>query len=346
VVVAVVPVRMVEMLVYEVVEVVSMRHLLVTAARSVRVCGLVLTAVVRRRAVRRVGVGHLEDVLVDVVVVIVVQMPVVQVVDVVLVLDRGVPAAGAVQMFVSLVDGVLRSIHARTIGSTSTDWQADGDEKHPHQIAVQARQVNQRRRAAVPRCPIIRTASPDERSGVVATVVSAFAEDPGWAFIFGEEYERLTGHFVEALFDLRVASHNIWVTDDLAATAMWESPGTSDAAPADAESIWARYRAIAGADAFGRLTGYHEAVTAVRPAEPHWYLGVLATDPQRQREGLATAVMAPIIERADRDGIACCLETSSEDNRRFYERRGFTQATEIILPGGPPTWWLRRPSQS
>jgi hypothetical protein len=43
--------------------------------------------------------------------------------------------------------------------------------------------------------------------------------------------------FVGALFDVRVASQNIWVTDDLAAVAMWDSPGTSDAAPVHAESV-------------------------------------------------------------------------------------------------------------
>lgn len=87
---------------------------------------------------------------------------------------------------------------------------------------------------------------------------------------------------------------------------------------------------------------YNDAVTAASPAEPHWYLGVLATDPERQREGLAIALPTPILDEADRLGIACCLETSTADNRRFYERRGFTQATEVAVPGGPPTWWLRR----
>jgi GNAT superfamily N-acetyltransferase len=72
------------------------------------------------------------------------------------------------------------------------------------------------------------------------------------------------------------------------------------------------------------------------------YLGVLATHPARQGEGVATAVLTPILDEADRLGIACCLETSTMKNRRFYERRDFTRATEIILPGGPPTWWLRR----
>jgi GNAT superfamily N-acetyltransferase len=177
---------------------------------------------------------------------------------------------------------------------------------------------------------------------VVATVAAAFAEDPGWAFIFGEEYERLVAHFVEAVFDVRVASHNVWVTDDLAAAAMWDSPGKGDAAPGHAERVWARYRAIAGEDAFERLVTYNEAVAAASPEDPHWYLGVLATHPQRQRHGLATAVLAPILDEADRLGFACCLETSTADNRRFYERRGFTQATDILLPGGPPTWWLRR----
>jgi hypothetical protein len=44
----------------------------------------------------------------------------------------------------------------------------------------------------------------------------------------------------------------------------------------------------------------------------------------------------------DRLGIASCLETSTEENRRFNGRRGFEQAGEIILEGGPDTWWLRR----
>jgi GNAT superfamily N-acetyltransferase len=178
---------------------------------------------------------------------------------------------------------------------------------------------------------------------VVVTVAAAFAEDPGWAFILGEDYERLVTHFVATVFDVRVASHNVWVTDDLAAVAMWDSPGKSDAAPGYAENLWARYRALAGHEAFERLVSYNEAVAAVSPAEPHWYLGVLATQPQRQRQGLASAVLAPILDEADRVGLACCLETSTVENRRFYERRGFEQATDILLPGGPPTWWLRRP---
>jgi GNAT superfamily N-acetyltransferase len=90
------------------------------------------------------------------------------------------------------------------------------------------------------------------------------------------------------------------------------------------------------------LTRYNDAVAVVSPAEPYWYLGVLATDPERRREGLATALLIPTFGDADRLGIACCLETSTAGNCRFYERRSFTQATEVVLPGGPPTWWLRR----
>ena len=95
-----------------------------------------------------------------------------------------------------------------------------------------------------------------------------------------------------------------------------------------------------------RLAGYKAAVDAVSPAEPHWYLGVLATHPDRQREGLAGAVLAPVLHEADRRGVPCGLETSTEENRRFYERCGFTTASEIALDGGPPTWWLYRPASA
>jgi GNAT superfamily N-acetyltransferase len=189
---------------------------------------------------------------------------------------------------------------------------------------------------------VIGRALPQDRAAVTAMVAKAFAEDPAWAFIFGDEYARLVNSFVAVLFDVRVRSHNVWVTSELDAVAMWDAPLDSQHTSAYAKGLWASYRSIAGDDAFERLAIYNDAVAAHSPAQPHWYLGVLATHPERRREGLATAVLAPVLDEADRAGIACCLETSTAENRRFYERRGFTVTADILVPGGPPTWWLQR----
>ena len=174
-------------------------------------------------------------------------------------------------------------------------------------------------------------------------MTAAFATDPAWSFILGDEYERLSGHFAAALFDLRVVTNTVWVSDDLAAVAMWEPPHPGPAKAENAGRVWRRYRALAGKAATARLTRYNDAVAAAVPARRHWYLGVLATHPSRQGRGLATAVLQPVLDHADRHDLACCLETSTPENRRFYGRRGFTEVTDIELPEGPPTWWLLRP---
>ncbi len=189
----------------------------------------------------------------------------------------------------------------------------------------------------------VRRALPRDRDEVTETVAAAFADDPGWAFIFGQDYDRLAAHFAGALFDVRVATSTIWVADDGAAVAMWDPPDEQPGTREHADSVWHRYHALAGEAAAQRLAVYNHAAHAVAPAEDHWYLGVLATRPSYQRAGLAIAVLRPVLDEADRRSILCCLETSTPENRRFYERRGFTQATEILLPGGPPTWWLERP---
>jgi len=190
--------------------------------------------------------------------------------------------------------------------------------------------------------PEVRHASAEDRAGVVASVTAAFAQDPAWAFMLGAEYERLAPQFAGALFDVRLVSRTVWVSDDLAAVAMWDPPDRSEAGVEHAQRVWGRYREVAGEATFDRHTSYNTAVAAASPAGSYWYLGVLATAPSRQHEGLANAVLHPVLEEADRVGLGCCLETSTTANRRFYERRGFTQATDIVLPDGPPTWWLRR----
>ncbi len=82
---------------------------------------------------------------------------------------------------------------------------------------------------------------------------------------------------------------------------------------------------------------------------------LLGGDDSAGAEGYAEGVWARYRAIADKEawdrlasyrlGIACGLETSTMKNRRFYERRGFEQASEIILPGGPDTWFLCRPKK-
>ncbi len=188
----------------------------------------------------------------------------------------------------------------------------------------------------------VRPARRTDRAAVIDTVSAAFAHDPAWSFLLGEAYDRLAPQFTGALFDSRVDAGAVWVTNDVTAVAMWDRLGGGDEPTAEIESVWRTYRATAGVDAWARLRAYEEAVDAARPPTPYWYLGVLATHPGRRGAGLATSVIGPVLERADEDGLDCCLETSTVENREFYGRRGFTDVTEVHIASGPPTWWLRR----
>lgn len=111
-------VRVVQVVADEVVEVVAVRNCLVAAARPVAVVAVVLATPVVGGAVRGVGFGHRECVLVPVAVVRAVQVAVVEIVDVIVVPDRRVAAAGPVLMLVQVVNFVVMA-HGATVGRST-----------------------------------------------------------------------------------------------------------------------------------------------------------------------------------------------------------------------------------
>ncbi|HET6320840.1 MAG TPA: hypothetical protein VFF87_02205 [Hyphomicrobium sp.] len=114
-VVAMVAVRMVQVAVDEIVDVVAMRHRFVSAARTMHVPWLMAGAAVLGRAAIGVAIGHFDHVLMHVVAVGMVQVPIVQVIDVVTVADGGVSAAGPVLMLVMGVSRIGASGHGRRL---------------------------------------------------------------------------------------------------------------------------------------------------------------------------------------------------------------------------------------
>lgn len=78
------------------------------------------------------------------------------------------------------------------------------------------------------------------------------------------------------------------------------------------------------------------------PAPPHWYLATLGTEPAAQGHGLGTAVLMPVLEECDRDGVGAYLESSKERNVDYYARFGFRVTEELRLPRGPRVWPMWR----
>jgi GNAT superfamily N-acetyltransferase len=176
--------------------------------------------------------------------------------------------------------------------------------------------------------------------------VRAFAEDPLVRWFFPEDvaYEWRASAFFGYLFDIRVVHGEIFVTGDCQAASLWNPPGGVTMPRLEQDRLWGNdVEPGAGAGELDRLDAMQETVDGLRPAEPHWYLGVLATDPSRRGSGLARAVMRPVLERADADGVPACLETGTRENLPLYARFGFDVLAEARVRGGPPLWVLWRP---
>jgi hypothetical protein len=106
VVVAVAAMCMVEMVAHEVIDVIAVRHGLVSTSRPVHVIGIVTAARMPRLASRGVARVDRDHALVDVVAVGVVKVAIVEVVDVTVVLDGAMTAGRAVDVLVPLVNQV------------------------------------------------------------------------------------------------------------------------------------------------------------------------------------------------------------------------------------------------
>lgn len=196
---------------------------------------------------------------------------------------------------------------------------------------------------------VIRRAGESDRADVVRLLDVAFQNDPVSSWVFpGEEYRRRRhGALMDAFYDLALSQGYVDIAEDGSAVALWWSvPAGGDAdddAGADGEEGPAQLRAAIDPDnarieEIGRLTG--EAHPTDRP---HQYLHMVGVSPERQGEGLGSALIGAVLERCDREGLHAYLEASSSRSRALYTRLGFHFTGKAIdLPDGPHLWPMWR----
>lgn len=65
----------------------------------------------------------------------------------------------------------------------------------------------------------------------------------------------------------------------------------------------------------------------------HWYLFMLGVAPAYQGQGIGSALIQPILQQADVQGLPCYLETSTSEAVRFYQKHRFEVLRVVELPG-------------
>lgn len=79
---------------------------------------------------------------------------------------------------------------------------------------------------------------------------------------------------------------------------------------------------------------------------PHIYLWGLVVDPAQKRKGIGTALMEPVLAKADREHQPVYLETHDEKNVAYYQRMGFNvEAVDRIVKYDLPIWCMLREPQ-
>src|SRR5579864_4996431 len=111
VVVAMIPVRVMQVTVDKIINVIPMWHRFVTAPGAMDVSRIVAAAVVARRSLVRISRADLEPVLVYVIVMRMVQMPIMQIIDVIAVPDSGMATVRAMLMVVMGMVGFVATAH-------------------------------------------------------------------------------------------------------------------------------------------------------------------------------------------------------------------------------------------
>ena len=178
-----------------------------------------------------------------------------------------------------------------------------------------------------------------------AVLGRAFADDPIMEHVFAgrSDVERRTG-LLYALFCRAHLHHGRCLTTrDAEGAALWTAPGRWRVGrgqqlrmlPGLFRSIGARLPLLMGD--FEMMERFHGSM----PAD-HWYLAVLGTDPPRQGHGIGSALMTPVLEQCDAEGVGAYLESSKESNLAFYGRFGFEVVEELRFKGGPPIWPMWR----
>ena len=176
------------------------------------------------------------------------------------------------------------------------------------------------------------------------------AEDPLWAAVVPDGAKRTRQAMTRvgrALVEHGRRAGEVYATPHpIDGVAIWLPPES----PLGEAGRSVRWVALAGAAGLGPagIARFVRASLEVDRArrggipERHWHLLVLGIIPSHRRRGIGSALLAPMLARADAEALPCGVACLSPTGVLFFRRHGFEVVGDDELPGAGPRFWTMR----
>ncbi len=176
----------------------------------------------------------------------------------------------------------------------------------------------------------VRRARPADIPRIADALAEAFDGDPPMRWFTPREegrVERLKPYFRALVGKVHMPYGEVLISDDPIGAVAWVAPGAWPISP------WKRRHVIpTELRTFGRhpvrVMRGTEAIERNHPKKPHWYLEYIGVERAGQGRGTGSALLRPMLERCDAEGVAAYLNAGSPRSRELYRRHGFERVGE------------------
>lgn len=172
-----------------------------------------------------------------------------------------------------------------------------------------------------------------DKTRIIEILCQSFQNDPQINYILGSNGNKNKKllRLMAYSFEFGLANGKVEISEDKNSVAIWKSSNSKKM------SINLFYESILFFFTFGwsgikRISAMEKKIAAFYPYKTIFnYLWILGTNPNEQGKGYGTAILSKAINKFEQDKVPLYLETSTDSNLKYYQRKRFELYHSMIL---------------
>ncbi len=190
-----------------------------------------------------------------------------------------------------------------------------------------------------------------DTNNIIEIFSNGFENYPLTQFFFGDLYKQSIKHLIQLTCDKASEGDGLLLgafvegkLQGVASIAPPQNENNDNDAEGTPTSLEKEFATAIGEEALIRLEAYSNLKKENEPSSPHFYINILAVNPQNQGKGIGSAILSHIHQMSEQhsDSHGVALDTQTQQNVDYYQRFGYRVSATAELENVKNWFMFRR----